>query len=134
VGGFFAFSLDAMSVAARFGLAGGMHGGLAGTLMLALAFVVGMVLTDAINGFVVAGLIRRSQGFVRRAGRMFSMLVACSALLVAAFGVSKFASDAVDAWADGKELVFGMLVLGVILGGYALARRMNQIGPRAARS
>jgi nickel/cobalt transporter (NiCoT) family protein len=134
VGGLFAFSLDAMSVAAWFGLAGGMHGGLAGTLMLALAFVVGMVLTDAINGFVVAGLIRRSQGFVRRAGRMFSMLVACSALLVAAFGVSKFASDAVDAWADGKELVFGMLVLGVILGGYALARRMNQIGPRAARS
>ncbi|RZI41738.1 nickel transporter [Herbaspirillum sp. HC18] len=134
VGGLFAFSFDAMTVAAWFGLAGGRHGGLAGTLMLAIVFVVGMVLTDAINGFVVASLIRRSQAFVQRAGRVFSMLVAGSALLVAAFGVSKFFSGAVDAWADGKELAFGMLVLGIILGGYAVARRMNQVVPRAVRS
>jgi nickel/cobalt transporter (NiCoT) family protein len=133
VGGMFALSFDAMTVAAWFGLAGGGHGGMAGTLMLALAFVIGMVLTDALTGVVVASLIRRSQDFVQRAGRVFSMLVAGSALLVAAFGLSKFLSESVDAWADGKELVFGLLVLGIILGGYALARRMHQALPEAVR-
>lgn len=126
VGAAFALSFDAMSVAAWFGLAGGRHGGLGGTLILALCFVGGMVLTDAINGLVVASLIRRSRQFVERAGRVFSFLVAGSALLVAAFGVSKFLSEAVDAWADGKELVFGVLVFGMVVGSYWLARRVNQ--------
>lgn len=126
VGALFALSFDAMSIAAWFGLAGGKHGGMASTLVLAMCFVLGMVLTDAINGLVVASLIRRSQHFVERAGRVFSLLVAASALLVAAFGVSKFASGAVDAWADGKELMFGMLVFGIVACSYAVARRMNQ--------
>ncbi len=130
VGALFAMSFDAMSVAAWFGFAGAQHP--AGTLLLALAFVTGMVLTDAINGLVVASLIRRSQSFVQRAGRVFSMLVAGSALLVAAFGLSKFASEAIDGWADGKELTFGLLVLGMILGGYALARRLHRAAPRTA--
>jgi high-affinity nickel-transport protein len=132
VGALFAMSFDAMTVAAWFGFAGSQHP--AGTLLLALAFVTGMVLTDAINGLVVARLIQRSQAFVQRAGRVFSMLVAGSALLVAAFGLSKFASEAIDAWADGKELAFGLLVLGMILGGYALARRLNQAVPPTAGS
>ncbi|HYD63455.1 MAG TPA: nickel transporter [Noviherbaspirillum sp.] len=130
VGALFAMSFDAMSVAAWFGFAGSKHP--AGTLLLALAFVAGMVLTDAINGLVVASLIRRSQAFVQRAGRVFSMLVACSALMVAAFGLSKLTSEAVEAWADGKELAFGLVVFGTIIGGYLVARRLNQAAPRAA--
>lgn len=126
VGAAFALSFDAMSVAAWFGLAGARHGGLGGTVVLALCFVGGMVLTDAINGLVVASLIRRSQHFVERAGRMFSFLVAGSALLVAAFGVSKFASGAVDAWADGKELLFGVFLFGIVAGSYWLAHRMHR--------
>ncbi len=131
VGALFALSFDAMSLAAWFGLVGSRHGGLPSTLILALCFVVGMVLTDTINGLVVASLIRRSERFVQRAGRLFSLLVAGSALLVAGFGASKFASEAVDAWADGKELMFGLLVLGVILFGYGAARRMHQGAVRA---
>lgn len=134
VGALFALSFDAMSIAAWFGLAGARHGGLAGTLILSLCFVGGMVLTDAINGLVVANLIRRSQGFVERAGRVFSLLVAGSALLVAAFGVSKFASGAVDAWADGKELIFGLLVFGIVVCSYGIARRLNQGQAAAVRS
>lgn len=130
VGAVFALSLDAMSLAAWFGMAGGRHGGLTATLLLATCFVTGMVLTDSINGLVVARLIRRSERFVQRAGRMFSMLVAGSALLVAGFGLSKQASGAIDGWADGKELLFGLSVLGIILCGYALARRIDQSDAR----
>lgn len=61
-----------------------------------------------------------------RASRLFSLLVGASALLVAGFGASKLASDAVDAWTDGKELALGVLVLAGMLIGYAVARRMHQ--------
>lgn len=132
VGGMFALSFDAMTVAAWFGLAGSRHGGMLATLMLAVCFVGGMVLTDTLNGLVVASLIRRSERFVQRAGRMFSLLVAASALLVAGLGASKLASDAFDQWTDGKELLFGAAVLTIILAGYAIARRMSQAAGRDA--
>ncbi|WP_292938268.1 nickel transporter [Noviherbaspirillum sp.] len=126
VGALFAVSFDAMSLAAWFGLAGSRHDGMSATLVLALCFVGGMILTDTLNGLVVASLIRRSERFVQNASRLFSLLVAASALLVAGLGVSKLASDVFDAWADGKELLFGALVLTLILAGYALARRISQ--------
>lgn len=134
VGALFALSFDAMSVASWFGLAGGRHGGMASTLILALCFIGGMILTDALNGFVVASLIRRSQQFVDRAGRVFSLLVAGSALLVAAFGVSKLVSGTVDAWADGKELMLGLAVCGIVMCGFWMARRMHQGAAAIARS
>jgi nickel/cobalt transporter (NiCoT) family protein len=133
VGALFALSFDAMSLAAWFALAGGRHGGLAPTLLLAFCFVAGMVLTDALNGVVVASLIHRSQRFVQRAGRVFSFLVAGTALMVAGFGVSRLASDTVVAWSDGKELGFGLLVFGLILCGYAVARRLNQSATQGLR-
>lgn len=126
VGALFALSLDAMTMAAWFGLAGNWHGGMPATLVLALCFVLGMVITDTINGLLVANLIRRSERFVQRAGRLFSLLVACSALLVAGFGAAKFSSEVVDAWAEGKELAAGLFVLTTVLIGYVAARSMHR--------
>ena len=40
------------------------------------------------------------------------------------FGVAKFASPAIDAWSDGKELVFGFIIVAIIAGSYFLAIRM----------
>jgi high-affinity nickel-transport protein len=84
-------SLDAMTVAVWFNLAGSTHSdsGTSTTLILTLYFVAGMVVTDSINGLLVAKLITRSEQFVRRAGRLFSILVASSALTVAGFGAAK---------------------------------------------
>lgn len=126
VGALFAISLDAMSVAAWFNLAGSTHGGAGTTLLLALCFVFGMILTDSLNGLLVARLIQRSEHFVRRAGRVFSVLVAASALTVAGFGVARLSSTLVSNWADGRELLTGTLVLAVILTGYLLARRIHR--------
>ncbi|MDY7577069.1 nickel transporter [Herbaspirillum sp. RTI4] len=130
VGALFALSLDAMTIAAWFGLAGSLHGGMSATLILGLCFVLGMVATDTVNGLVVASLIKRSEHFVQQAGRLFSLLVACSALIVAGFGAAKFYSEAVDSWADGKELMVGLMVLAIILIGYFAARSLNQVGTR----
>lgn len=129
VGALFALSLDAMTVAAWFSLAGSRHGGVAAALLLALAFVAGMVLTDTFNGLIVARLMRRSEAFVQRAGRLFSMSVACSALLVAGFGVAKLVSGRVDEWADGKELLVGLLLSVCMLTAYWVARRSRNRCP-----
>lgn len=132
VGALFALSFDAMTMAAWFGLAGNRHGGMSATLILALGFVFGMVITDTINGLLVANLITRSEQFVQRAGRLFSLLVACSALMVAGFGAAKFSSEVVDSWANGKELIVGLVVLASILIGYIAARRLNQTGSQTS--
>lgn len=134
VGAMFAFSLDAMTVAAWFNLAGSTHGGASTTLILALCFIFGMIVTDTINGLLVAKLITRSERFVRRAGRLFSILVASSALAVAGFGAAKLSSAVISAWADGRELMTGALVLGAILVCYLLARRSNRTSLRALES
>lgn len=130
VGALFALSFDTMSVAAWFGLAGSRHGAMSATLCLGMAFVAGMILTDAINGLVVAFLIGRSEQFAERARRLFSLLVAACALLVAGLGIAKFSSEMVSAWADGKELLFGALVLSITLVGYAAARRHSKAALR----
>lgn len=126
VGALFALSLDAMTIAAWFGLAGSRHGGIPATLMLALGFAFGMIVTDTLNGFLVAKLILRSEQFVLRARRLFSLLVACSALLVAGFAAVKFSNAVVDAWAEGKELAMGCAVLAAVVLGYLATRRLNQ--------
>lgn len=126
VGALFALSLDAMTIAAWFGLAGSRHGGMPATLLLALSFAFGMIVTDTLNGFLVAKLILRSEQFVQRARRLFSLLVACSALLVAGFAAVKFSNTMVDSWAEGKELAMGGAVLAAIVIGYLATRRLNQ--------
>lgn len=132
VGALFALSLDAMTIAAWFGLAGSRHGGIPATLILALCFAFGMIVTDTLNGFLVAKLILRSEQFVQRARRLFSLLVACSALLVAGFAAVKFSNAMVDSWAEGKELAMGGAVLAAIVIGYLATRRLNQADAKMA--
>lgn len=134
VGALFALSFDAMAVAAWFGLAGQRHGGMAATLLLGVSFVVGMVLTDTINGLLMVRLLRRSASFAQQAGRLFSVVLACSALLVATFEIAKLVSEEIEHWSDGKELVLGLAVLVTLLLVYLIARTMNNAAQMRQRS
>lgn len=127
VGALFALSLDAMSMAAWFGVAGNHHGGASAVLLLAATFTGGMVVTDALNGLAVAHLIGHSEHFMERAARLFSLLLACSALLAAGFGIAKFSSEWVDAWANGKELLFGAGIVAITAGSFIFARQINRV-------
>jgi high-affinity nickel-transport protein len=53
-------------------------------------------------------------------------------LLVAALGAAKMTSPLVDGWSDGKELVFGAVVVAVIGGSYLLARGLARRRPDLA--
>lgn len=124
VGAIFAFSFDTMSQAALFALASQQFGGWEHALMLALLFMLGMLVTDGINGLWISRLIRRADEVAQIASRVMGLVVAGVSLLVAGFGVAKFLSPGVDAWSDGKELVFGALLVAIIASSYLFAVRL----------
>ena len=125
VGALFAISFDTVSQAALFALTATRFGGWQPALMLGLLFMLGMLLTDGINGLWISRLIRRADQTARIASRVMSLVVGGVSLLAAAFGVAKLALPAVDAWSDGKELAFGVGVIVVIGTSFLLAVRLS---------
>ena len=126
VGALFAFSFDTMSQAALFALTATQYGGWEHTLTLALLFMLGMLLTDGINGLWISRLIRRADQRALVASRVMGLAVAGVSLLVAFFGIAKFVSPAVVAWSDGKELVFGFALVAIILLSFMFAVRLTR--------
>jgi high-affinity nickel-transport protein len=53
-----------------------------------------------------------------------SLAVGGVSLLVAGFAFAKLVLPAVDEWAQGKEIAFGLAVVAVILLSYLLGRRL----------
>jgi len=126
VGALFALSFDTLSQAAFFALSATSLGGWQHALGLALLFTLGMLLTDGINGLWIARLIARADQIARVASRVMGLVVAGISLLVASFGLAKLLSPAVDAWADGKELAFGLLLVAIIAGSFVWALRLTR--------
>lgn len=126
VGALFAFSFDTMSQAALFALTATQFGGWEHALTLGLLFMLGMLLTDGINGLWISRLIRRADQVALIASRVMGLVVAGVSLLVAAFGIAKFISPEIGAWSDGKELIFGAMLTAIIAGSYFFAVRLTR--------
>ena len=130
VGALFAISFDTVSQAALFALTATHFGGWQHALVLGMLFMLGMLLTDGLNGLWISRLIRRADQTARVASRMMSLVVGGVSLLAAAFGVAKLALPGVDAWSEGKELMFGGAVIAVIAASFLVAVRLA--APRMA--
>lgn len=126
VGALFALSFDTMSQAALFALAAAQYGGWRHALALGFLFTLGMLLTDGINGLWISRLIRRTDRMALVASRVMGLAVSGVSLLVAFFGIAKFASSEVAAWSDGKELVFGAVLLLIVALSFLLAVRLTR--------
>ncbi|HSQ72049.1 MAG TPA: hypothetical protein VLM87_06470, partial [Rubrivivax sp.] len=124
VGALFALSFDTVSQSALFAMTATQFGGVWHSLFLGALFVLGMLVTDGINGLWISRLIARSDQLAVIASRVMSLAVSSVSLLVAALGAAKMVSPWVEDWADGKELVFGSVVVAVIAGSYLLARQL----------
>ena len=85
-----------------------------------------MLLTDALNGLWIARLIARADQAALLASRVMALVVSGISLLVAAFGAAKLLSPAVDAWSEGKELMFGAVVVALIALSFVAAMRLTQ--------
>jgi high-affinity nickel-transport protein len=122
VGALFALSFDTISQAAFFALAAGQYGGSLYAVILGLLFVLGMLVTDGANGLWISRLIVRADETARIASRVMSLAVGFVSLLVAGFSAAKLLLPRIDAWADGKELAFGALVVAIVLAGFIWGR------------
>jgi len=122
VGALFALSFDTVSQSALFAVTATQFGGLAHALTLGALFTLGMLVADGLNGWWIARLIARADEIAVLASRIMGLAVAGVSLLVAALGLGKLLSPAVDGWTDGKELAFGAVVVAVIGLSYLLAR------------
>lgn len=126
VGALFALSFDTLSQAAFFALTATRFGGAGHAFLLASLFMAGMLLTDGINGLWIARLIARADQVALVASRVMGLVVSAISLLVAAFGAAKLLSPAVDAWSEGKELIFGGVLVLVIALSFLVAVRLTQ--------
>ena len=126
VGALFALSFDTLSQAAFFALTATQFGGWQHALVLALLFTFGMLLTDGINGLWIARLIARADQVALVASRVMGLVVSGVSLLVAAIGVAKLLSPAVDAWSEGKELGFGFMLVAIIALSFVAAVRLTR--------
>ncbi|MGE5493509.1 MAG: nickel transporter [Actinomycetota bacterium] len=126
VGALFALSFDTLSQAAFFALTATQFGGTQHALILALLFLLGMLVTDGVNGVWIARLIARADQVALVASRVMGLVVSGISLLVAAFGLAKLASPAIDAWSEGKELAFGFALVTIIALSFVLALRLTR--------
>lgn len=124
VGALFALSFDTLSQAAFFALTATQFGGWQHALVLALLFMLGMLLTDGVNGLWIARLMRRADQTECIASRVMGLVVAGVSLLVAGFGAAKLLVPAVDAWSEGKEMVFGAALIVIIALSFVGATRL----------
>lgn len=85
VGAAFALSFDTVAHALLFSL-----NGAAFALLLGVLFTLGMVLTDALNGWWVARMIRAADRRAAIASRWMSRVVAALCLVVAALGLMRY--------------------------------------------
>ena len=126
VGAIFAISFDTISQAALFAFTATRYGGWEQALGLGLLFMLGMLLTDGLNGLWISRLIARADQVARIASRVMSLVVSGISLLVAAYGAARLLSPTLDAWGDGKELALGLGVGGVVALSFLVALRLSR--------
>lgn len=124
VGALFALSFDTVSQAALFAVAGVEAGSTLHAAGLGFTFMLGMLLADGANGWWIARLIARADGVARVASRTMALAVGGMSLLVAAWGAARLNWPGVEAWGEGKELLFGVVVMVAMLASFGLALRL----------
>ena len=132
VGALFALSFDTISQTALFALTAAQFGGWQDALMLGLLFMLGMLITDGINGLWISRLIRRADQLALIASRVMSLVVGSISLLVAMFGVVRLTLPSIAAWSTGKEMYFGGAVVILVAASFLLAIWLTRTLPVTA--
>lgn len=133
VGVLFAASFDTISQAALMAATGAASRGLAAVALLASAFVVGMIVTDGLNGWWVARLIQRPGAGAASASRVMCVAISAISLGIAALGAAAQLSPGVAGWAEAHSALLALAVLALVgtsfMVGLALARREPPLTP-----
>ncbi len=89
IGALFAFSFDTFSQVALFSISAHLISGCLFSVILGMMFMLGMMLTDGINGLFVSALIKRADGVSLLISRVTGLLIALFSLSIAVFNLTK---------------------------------------------
>lgn len=122
VGAFFALAFDTLSQAAAWSLAATAGGGWGAGIGLGLAFLAGMLCSDGLNSYWVAGLLARADARARRASRLMGLAVAGLSLGMAAYEAMTYFRP-VPPGADDREWLPTLVLLAALPLVYLWIRR-----------
>lgn len=126
IGALFALSFDTISQAALFSLAASKMNGWLFSAILGLTFMIGMMVTDGMNGLWVSRLLRRADRRALIASRMLGLTIALLSFVVAILGIAEYWSPQAASWSDGNGLYFGVSVILIVLTSYIFAIRLTR--------
>lgn len=124
VGALFALSFDTLTQTAVFSLAATSVGGWGYSTLLGVVFMAGMMVTDGVNGLWISRLVRRADQRALIASRVMGLVVAGLSLLVGVFGIAKYFFPAVAEHSEGRELMFGLVVVATVALSFLVAVRL----------
>lgn len=127
VGAAFALSFDTVSQAALFSLTASSVAGWLFSIGLGMIFMIGMMITDGINGLWVARLLRQSDQRALVASRVMGLSIAFLSLAIAALGITKYFSPGFSEALEDKSLWMGIGTVGILMISFALSVRLSRV-------
>ncbi|OIQ91209.1 high-affinity nickel transport protein [mine drainage metagenome] len=129
VGAAFALSFDTVSQAALFSMAASNLAGCLFSVALGALFMVGMMVTDGLNGLWVARLLRQTNRRALIASRVMGLSIAFLSVAIAGLGMAKYFAPAVSATLEDASLLMGVGLIAILLGSFGLALRLSRRAP-----
>ena len=126
VGAAFALSFDTVSQAALFSLAASSLAGWIFSIALGVIFMLGMIVTDGVNGLWVARMLRRADQRALVASRVMGLAIAFLSIAIAGLGMTKYFAPAVTTLLEGAGLLMGFGLVVILLASFALAIRLSR--------
>lgn len=127
VGALFALSFDTMSQVAFFAISAQTHSSWFSPMLLGLVFMLGMIVTDGLNGFWVARMLQRSDQLARIATRVLGLTVAGLSLAVGLMGLIRQLAPEHELLTSVSPLQQGIGVIVVVLTSFALAVWLSRV-------
>jgi high-affinity nickel-transport protein len=127
VGALFALSFDTVSQAAMLSLSARAASGWPLAIAAGAVFSAGMMASDAVNSLWISRLLARADARSHLASRVMSLAVAFASLATATFGAARYFSTAVAAFADGRELAFGLTLTAALAASYVVALAVSRV-------
>jgi high-affinity nickel-transport protein len=122
IGAAFALSFDTVSHAVLFSASGAASAGWLVALGLGLVFTLGMVLTDALNGWWVARMVLKADRKAAAASRWMSVVIGGLCLAIAASGLARLGVPQLDAELNALAPLISAATLGLVLLAYLRSR------------
>ena len=126
VGAAFALSFDTLSQAALFSLTASSLAGWLYSAALGIVFMLGMMVTDGVNGLWIARLLRAADRRALIVSRVMGLVIAFLSLGIALLGIAKYFVPTVATLVEGAGFAMGAALAAMLIVSFKLAIRLSK--------